>query len=89
MVPPGGATLNMLEANYDAKKYTHGPPWYGDRNQQFRAWQEQYTTRVGDEVDDDCGLDDMYLGTDPQCSEHPRPCSTSPQATIYCSQLLL
>ena len=65
MAPPGGATLNMLEANYDAKKYTHGPPWYGDRNQQFRAWQEQYTTRVGDEVDDDCGLDDMYLGTDP------------------------
>ena len=41
MAPPGGATLNMLEANYDAKKYTHGPPWYGDRNQQFRAWQEQ------------------------------------------------
>ena len=67
MVPPGGAitTLNMIESNYDAKKYTHGPPWFGDRNIEFRTWQEQFLTRIGDEMDDDCGLDDVLLGTDP------------------------
>ena len=49
MVPPGGAitTLNMIESNYDAKKYTHGPPWFGDRNIEFRTWQEQFLARVG------------------------------------------
>ena len=57
--------IDALDSNYDARKFTICAPNYGERHPRFRLWQQAFLAGVADEVDDDAGLDETLLGTDP------------------------